>query len=109
VIDPRQVSLDVAGQAMTLEVKQLRDAADFELTPRAAPLKQIASATHGEFHSIADLPKLWSARRKSSGHDQHERVSAARCRLWSGPWSLVALLGMASAEYLLRRRAGRVM
>jgi hypothetical protein len=37
------------------------------------------------------------------------RSSTTRLSLWPGVWSLPVLLALVSAEYLLRRRAGKVM
>jgi len=77
---------------------------DFQLAAHDAPLVKISAATggrHGNLFSAMDVlpPGLLGT----------PQSSATRIALWPGPWSLILILGMVSAEYLLRRRAGKVM
>lgn len=84
-----------------------RERADFALTPQAANLAAIAQAAGGQPFAFSDgaqkivdaLPKAQPVWR------EHARLVP----LWSGAWPLLLLLVLVSAEYLLRRRAGRVM
>ena len=83
------------------------DRADFVLTPQAANLAAIAKAARGQsFTFTDDVQKIVEALPKAAPvwREQSRLVS-----LWSGAWPLALLLLLVSAEYLLRRRAGRVM
>jgi hypothetical protein len=54
---------------------------------------------------MVDLPELLNDLHLAPAERRHVRSY----RLWSGGWPLAVLLLLVSAEYLLRRRAGRVM
>ena len=84
---------------------RLLSAGDFELTPHAAPLMELSGLGHGRFVPMVDLPELLNDLHLTPAERQH----VSSYRLWLGGWPLAALLLMVSAEYLLRRRAGRVM
>jgi hypothetical protein len=86
-------------------VHQLLAAGDFELTSRAAPLVELSGLGHGRFVPLVDLPELLNDLHLAPAERQH----VSSYRLWPGGWPLAALLLIVSAEYLLRRRAGRVM
>jgi len=82
-----------------------RDRTDYELTPSAAPLRRLAATTGGTFHEIHDL----SGWQGPQAGDPVLQEDTAHYSLWRGWWTLALLLVLVSAEYLLRRRAGRVM
>ena len=86
-------------------IHPLLNAADFTLTAHAAPLEELSRLGHGRFAPLVDLPELLAALKLAPAHRHH--VTAHR--LWSGPWPLLLLLLLVTTEYLLRRRAGRVM
>jgi hypothetical protein len=98
---------DVAGTGFP-RIIQPRNRADFALTPSAATLAALAHTAGGRALELYDLetdqlPKRWPA-------PQPVRRSETRLYpLWTGVWPLFLLLGLVTAEYLLRRRAGRVM
>jgi hypothetical protein len=94
-----------AAEIERLTARPLR-AEDFRLTPDAAVLQELAEMTGGTHCRLDQLPALAAALRALPSYEQHDtRVY----RLWHGPWSLALLLAAVTAEYLLRRRAGRVM
>jgi hypothetical protein len=101
-----QVRFDIGGTEIARLVHRPLRTQDFELTPRAQPLRYIAERTGGTHCNIADVKALISVKDAPSGEfRQRTRVYP----LWRGAWSLVLLLVLVSAEYLLRRSAGRVM
>lgn len=93
------------GEKVRRSIHRPLAAGDFALTPHAAPLQEVARLGGGRFVPMIDLPELLN--------DLHlapvECRNARSYRLWSGEWPLPVLLILVSAEYLLRRRAGRVM
>jgi hypothetical protein len=100
-----EITFTHGGQKFRRPVHHLVGAGDFALTPHAGPLEEAARLGHGRFVQMVDFPELLN--------DLHlapvECQDARSYRLWSGGWPLVVLLSLVSAEYLLRRRAGRVM
>ena len=78
---------------------------DFALTAHAAPLTELSRLGHGRFAPLVELPALLDSLKLAPVPRHH----VASYRLWSGSWPLALLLLLVSAEYLLRRRAGRVM
>ena len=82
-----------------------RDRTDYELTPRTAPLRRLAAITGGTFHEIHELAG-WQG---PQAGDPVLQEDTEHYSLWRGWWTLALLLVLVSAEYLLRRRAGRVM
>ena len=77
-----------------------------ELAPRAAVLREVADATGGTF---VDLPHIDQLRIETRDYPVRTLLWARSWRLWHGGWPLPLLLLLVVAEYLLRRRAGRVM
>lgn len=104
VADPQTVSVQAGGQSIERVVRRLVSRQDFQLAAHDAPLEKIAKETggrHGDLLSLMDvLPQNLAGTPRSS---------ATRLPLWPGIWPLLVLLGLVSAEYLLRRRAGKVM
>lgn len=104
-LDKEEITFTHGGQKFRRSVHHLLSAGDFELTPHAAPLEEMARLGDGRFVELIDLSELLN--------DLHlppvECQDARSYRLWSGGWPLAVLLLLVSAEYLLRRRAGRVM
>jgi hypothetical protein len=104
-LDAPEIAFTHAGQKVRRPIHRLMNRGDFELTPHAAPLEELSRLGGGRFVPMIDLPDLLN--------DLHlapaERQDVRSYRLWSGGWPLAVLLLMVSAEYLLRRRAGRVM
>ena len=100
-----EITFTHGGQKFRRPIHHLLSAGDFALTPHAAPLEEVARLGHGRFVELIDLPELLN--------DLHlapvECQDARSWRLWSGGWPLAVLLILVCAEYLLRRRAGRVM
>ena len=94
------------GAAVPVPVRDLLDVEDFALTPRAATLAALAQSTGGTALDLVDLPRLSSL---LPDPQPVQRTATTVVRLWVGAWPLALLLGLVSAEYLLRRRAGRVM
>ncbi len=95
-----------AGAAAPAGAEPPRRRAEFALTPSAANLAAVANATGGTALTLTELPRVAKLLPKP---EPMLRQSARRVPLWTGVWPLVALLGLVSAEYVLRRRAGRVM
>ena len=104
--DPGMPSLRFGTAGRERMVGRLPDLADFELTPSSAPLKELAESTGGAYADLHDPADLVTAMKKAKGQTFEK---AWVLRLWRGWWSLVLLLFLVSAEYLLRRRAGRMM
>jgi hypothetical protein len=104
VTDSQEIGVHFGSASIDRIVRPLLSQRDFQLAAHDAPLAQIAAATggrHGNLFSAMDvLPPGLSGTPQSS---------ATRIALWPGSWSLVLILGLVSAEYLLRRRAGKVM
>ncbi len=103
--DGREIAFTQGARKFRRPIHHLLGRGDFELTSRAAPLVELSRLGHGRFVPMVDLPELLN--------DLHlapvERQDVRAYRMWMGIWPLVALLLVVSAEYLLRRRAGRVM
>ena len=102
---PPQLDFTLGGQERSPFVDLPVDRSDFELTARAAPLRELAERTGGTFHQLHELagwPGPQPGPPVTLEHTTHHS-------LWRGSWVLAALLLLVSAEYLLRRRAGRVM
>lgn len=86
-------------------VHKLLGPADFELTAHADPLRELAKLGKGTYAELLDLPALVS----QWNFTPADRLRRETYRLWTGIWPLGVMLLLVSAEYLLRRRAGRVM
>lgn len=99
------IALDANGIEFKRPVQVLLTAADFELTPHAAVLEEIADKTRGRFGRLVEMSEVLAGLKGASA----ERSSVTKYNLWRGGWSLIVILLAVSAEYLLRRRAGRVM
>ncbi len=80
--------------------------APYRLAPRAAPLQGLARASNGSFR---ELPKLDQFDLDPAALPAASLHRASLWALWHGWWPLPLLLLLVTAEYLLRRRAGRVM
>jgi len=105
VVDENQVAFSVNGGVFRREVHKLLGPEDFELTPRADALAEMSRATGGRRADLVEMMKVLSYLKAKPA----SRSSVTNHRLWTGWWPLVVVLGLVSAEYLLRRRAGRVM
>jgi hypothetical protein len=103
--EAREITFTQGGQKFRRPIHHLLSAGDFELTPHAAPLEEMARLGHGRFVPLVELPELLNDLHLAPAERQHVRSY----RLWFGAWPLAVLLLLVSAEYLLRRRAGRVM
>jgi hypothetical protein len=103
---PAEQPLRFAAGGRELLVAAPVNLVDFGLTPNSAPLKRLAMNTGGAYADLNDPTALIAAMKKAEGQT-FERTWVLR--MWRGWWSLVLLLGLVSAEYLLRRQAGRVM
>jgi hypothetical protein len=101
----REITFTHGGQEFRRPIHHLLSAGDFELKPHAAPLEELSRLGHGRFVQLVDLPELLNELHLAPVECGHVRSH----RLWSGGWPLAVLLLLVSAEYLLRRRAGRVM
>jgi hypothetical protein len=86
-------------------VHRLPVAADFLLTARETPLRTISDETSGTFVDAARTKVLAAALQA----EREARVKSATVPLWTGWWSLLLIVVLGAAEYLLRRRCGRVM
>jgi hypothetical protein len=104
VTDSQTVELQLSGAALDRAVRTLVSQRDFQLAAHDAPLAKIAAETGGRH---CDLFSAMDA--VPPGLSGTPRTSATRIALWPGPWSLIVILALVSAEYLLRRRAGKVM
>jgi len=105
VTDENEVTFEIEGTPVRRLVNKLVSSSDFKLAARAAPLQELARLGRGRHVDLLDLPKLLS---------DLDAVPASRSkpdtyRLWIGWWPLGLMLLLVSAEYLLRRKAGRVM
>lgn len=105
VTDPRRLALTVGGRTVSLAVHELPNPDDFELAARAAPPRELARIGGGVSVDLLDLPKLIAKLDAAPA----QRFRTRTYRLWAGWWPLALMLVLVSAEYLLRRRAGRVM
>lgn len=99
-----KVTFQASGAAVTRAARPQTGWQDFRLAAHAEPLEKIANDTGGRARTLQDASEVVPKDLKGTPHFQATRVP-----LWSGAWSLVLLLGLVSAEYLLRRRAGKVM
>ena len=106
VTDPQRIALAAGGQRIERLVHRPLADADFHLTPRAKPLSEIADLTGGRHVEIDEFADAVPLRPIPAGR---ERVDVYSHSLWTGWWPLPLLVLLVSAEYLLRRRAGRVM
>ncbi len=89
------------------EVRQVWDRlADFHLAPQVEPLRELAAESGGE---VVEIEQLDSWRVPELDGPAATRVLVASWSLWHGWWPLMLVLLLGGAEYLLRRRAGRVM
>ena len=104
VIDSQTISLSVGGTPIERTVRHLLTRQDFQLAPHAAPLEKLAKETGGRHRDLLSMTDVLPP-----GLQGTPRSSATRLPLWPGPWSLAVILVLVSAEYLLRRRAGKVM
>ncbi len=100
-----QLSFTLDGQEQSLFVDIPYERGDFELQARAAPLRELAERTGGTFHPLHELAD-WQGPEAGPPVVQEHTTHHS---LWRGSWVLAVLLLLVSAEYLLRRRAGRVM
>ena len=105
VLDADHVEFSVNGSVFRRQVHSLLGPQDFALTPRADVLAQMSKATGGRHMDLVDMTKLF----QDVKAEPVRRSSVSDHRLWTGWWPLVLVLALVSAEYLLRRRAGRVM
>jgi hypothetical protein len=94
----------MGGTAVTRLVRRLTSRQDFQLAARAVPLEKIADATGGRHRDLLSINDALP-----QGLVGTPRSMTTRVPLWPGAWSLLVLLTLVSAEYLLRRRAGKVM
>lgn len=101
-----RLQADIGAVAIDRAIAPALTAEDFRLTPRAAPLRDVAAATGGEFLLMTEFNPAGFPQPPDTGTVlQTVRVR----RPWRGVWPLPTLLLLVSCEYLLRRRAGRVM
>lgn len=105
VKDKNEVVIEFEGESRRVQVHKLLGQSDFRLTPRAEPLREIAKLGNGRFVELIDLPELIKDLKAPSA----QRSKVETYRLWVGWWPFVLILALASSEYLLRRKAGRVM
>ncbi|MBI2194936.1 MAG: hypothetical protein HYU36_23395 [Planctomycetes bacterium] len=105
VTGENEVSFQIGGQTFRRPVHRLLGPSDFQLTPRAQPLEELARAGKGRTGDLMDVPDLVAAVEAAPVSLSHSET----WRLWAGSWPLPLLLLLVSTEYLLRRRAGRVM
>jgi len=106
VTDPERIALDVAGRRLERLVRKPLADADFQLTPHAEPLERISRRAGGRHVRLEQLGAVPPMDPKPVGQ-RRRRVSSYP--LWKGWWPLAVLLVLVTTEYLLRRRAGRVM
>ena len=100
-----RIGFTVDGRRFERPTHKLLDSRDFELTPCAEVLREVSAATGGQFADLVELDRLVSGLDATPA----QRSSTTNYRLWSGCWPLLAILALVCSEYLLRRRAGRVM
>jgi hypothetical protein len=105
VVDDQEAAFEVGGHSFVRAIHKLLGPEDFRLTARAAVLRDLAQLGHGKYVDLLDLPDLLSELNVRPA----ARSKADAYRLWAGWWPLAAMLLLVSAEYLLRRKAGRVM
>jgi hypothetical protein len=104
VSGPQEVDASIDGAPLARVVRHLLSRQDFQLAAHAAPLEKIAKLTGGRHRDLLSMMDVLPPGLKST-----PRSSTTRVRLWPGAWSLFVILGLVSAEYLLRRRGGKVM
>ena len=100
-----QISFQTGGEAHHRLVHTLLGPGDFELSAHAEPVRRIAEAGGGRFADLVEFPSLVSGLDLSPA----SRSKVETYRLWIGWWPIVLMVLLVSAEYLLRRKAGRVM
>ena len=100
-----QISFQTGGKAQRRLVHTLLGPGDFELSAHAEPVRRIARAGGGRFADLVEFPSLVSSLDLSPA----SRSKVETYRLWIGWWPIVLMVLLVSAEYLLRRKAGRVM
>ncbi|MDP6117791.1 MAG: hypothetical protein QGG53_38485 [Planctomycetota bacterium] len=83
----------------------IRNVSDFRLAATAGPLQEMSELGNGAFTDIVGLPELLEGMKL----DSVQKSKVETWALWEGWWPLGLILLCASAEYLLRRKAGRVM
>jgi hypothetical protein len=104
VADPQVILIQAGGTPIERIVRHLVSRQDFQLAAHDAPLEKVAKETGGRHRDMLSMMDILP-----SGLAGTPRVSTTRLPLWPGPWSLIVILVLVSAEYLLRRRAGKVM
>jgi hypothetical protein len=104
VANPQTIVIQAGGTSIERVVRHLSSRRDFQLAAHAAPLEKIARETGGRHRDMLSMMDILPP-----GLAGTPRVSTTRLPLWPGAWSLAVLLILVSAEYLLRRRAGKVM
>lgn len=100
-----QLDFTLGGEQQSPFVDIPHERTDFELKARAAPLRALAERTGGTFHQLHELADWQGPQAGPPVVQEH----TTHHPLWRGSWVLAALVLLVSAEYLLRRRAGRVM
>ena len=106
VTDPQRVAVEAAGVRVQRLVHRALERADLDLTPRSGPLAAISNETGARHVTLVDAPDAVPV---TPPPPPRELRQARTHRLWHGWWPLPLLVLLVSAEYLLRRRAGRVM
>lgn len=107
VTDPDEIAFEVAGVRIERQVHKPLSVSDFKLAPRAQPLREISELTGGHHVGIEDVDHILPVTTEPAGVP---RLSVSTYSLWNSRWwPLALLLVLVSAEYLLRRRVGRVM
>lgn len=101
-----RIRLDTAG-SLTRAVEPRPSDADLHLAASAEAPRALTEATGGTLATFDDPSQVIDA--VTRGLEPRPIVEADAARLWPGWWPLPLLLALVCAEYLLRRRAGRVM
>lgn len=104
-VDPLKIEDD--GKILPREMDSMPSNAELHLAGRGDEARAIAQATGGAFATFDDPAAVLDA--LSSGLEPTITQEIRSVGLWRGWWPLPLLLALVSAEYLLRRRAGRVM
>lgn len=105
VTDRNRIAFTLDGHRFERAVQVDSGPEDFELTPHAKNLIEISEATGGRYTDLVGLTDMISGLKGIAA----VRSSVAIYRLWVGWAPLVLILTLVCAEYLLRRKAGRVM
>jgi hypothetical protein len=105
VPDADVVSLDLGSAVVERPVHRLLGAEDFELTAHAETLAEIAEETGGRSADMVNVSEVLGDLKA----EPRLQSTVTNYALWKGAWPLAVVLLLVSAEYLLRRRAGRVM